>query len=715
MKKPGEYFDDYKSKIKNYLSIDNWLEQYELFRTEELTIIKNRREKVKIRQGNPENDAVGLALSGGGVRSASFNLGLLQALHAQGFLKWIDYLSTVSGGGYIGSSLSWFLAQNNGKFPFSKTSPNNSDNRPLRWLRRHANYLCPGDGLDLWALFAAILRGVFINFLIIIPIFFTLTYFLSWNLLPLHAVIKSWPGMMIFSKWPRGDFFFLFFCTGILMLIILLLFFFMYAVLSRIKPIPFLKHRKFSVQYGWFLKSCTLFIVLGLLPVISNELTSQVLKGWQAEIFSSFSVTGIISFLAGWIGMKDKDATRGIRAYLLRIGLTLVIFVLLLIAYRLSIRLHAADAVNILGFDFPMYFLIGVSTLFSLIVGYLSDINHVSMHHYYRNRLLEAYMPKFVNNGAEFTTADNFYLSHICINDTGAPYHIVNANLNTTGSNNPKLRLRGGENFIFSPKYVGSNATGYQKTEDYIHGEMSLATAFSISGAAVDPNTGVTRSRPLAFIMTLLNVRLGYWLMNPKRYFIIKTIAPPFWHVYAFKEMLGWGMNEDNSYIHVSDGGHFENLGLYELVRRKCPYIIVSDAGEDPDFIFKDLAQLCELVRVDFNAEVDIDTKPLWPDKDSGYSGRAFVTGTIKYMNEKTGKYDKTGKIIYVKTTVIEDHLPEDIYGYKRAHKNFPDESTANQFFDETQFEAYRELGYRIGENILKRWKPGKLDKIFSR
>ncbi|HEM49149.1 MAG TPA: hypothetical protein ENO27_02955 [Caldithrix sp.] len=243
---------------------------------------------------------------------------------------------------------------------------------------------------------------------------------------------------------------------------------------------------------------------------------------------------------------------------------------------------------------------------------------------------------------------------------------------------------------------------------------MSLATAFAISGAAVDPNTGVTRSRPLAFIMTLLNVRLGYWLINPKSNIFMKQAAAPLWHIYAFKEMLGWGMNEDNYYVHVSDGGHFENLGLYELIRRKCPYIIVSDAGADPDYTFRDIARVCELVRVDFNAEIEIDVMPLIPDSETGYSSKAFIIGKIRYFNQESKKYDKTGKLVYINTVVTAKGLPQSIYGYKRDYNDFPDESTANQFFNETQFEAYRELGYRIGESIVKNWKSGKVEEIFK-
>lgn len=700
--------------IIKYIRQDIGTKTFNQVQIGEYEIIKKRRIRAKIREGDPEKDAIGLALSGGGIRSATFNLGILQALEKYGFLKWIDYLSTVSGGGYIGSSLSWFLSKKHGEFPFSKTNSEYKHNKPLQWLRRHSSYLCPGEGLDIWALIAAFLRGIFINLLIIIPIFFAITYFFSWYFLPEPSEDLSWVKFLIFSNWTRGDFFLVFLWLGIIILTILFFLFFLYAIFSRKKTHRFKKLRKSSVYYGWILKMGTILILVGLLPLISSELSETLLKKWQTEIISTFSLAGLISIITGWIKLKDKDETRGIRAFLLRIGLTLVIFVLLLVSYRLSIQLHNVSYIHIWGLLIPPYIIILISIIISIGIGLLSDINHVSMHRYYRNRLLETYMPDFNKDNVDFSESDKFFLHKMRIDESGAPYHIINSNLNTMGSKNPTLRLRGGENFIFTPNYVGSKATGYRRSEDYINGEMSLATAFSISGAAVDPNTGITRSRPLAFIMTLLNVRLGYWLINPKHHFIGGSKAPPLWHTYAFKEMLGWGMNEENSYVHVADGGHFENLGLYELVRRKCPYIIISDASADPDWTFKDLARVCELVRADFSSEVNIDTRPMHPHKKTHYSDQVYVKGEINYLNEETKEYDKSSKVIYIKTGVTYEGLPEDIHGYKRAHKDFPDESTANQFFDETQFEAYRELGYKFGKMIFENWEPEKPEDIFT-
>jgi hypothetical protein len=266
----------------------------------------------------------------------------------------------------------------------------------------------------------------------------------------------------------------------------------------------------------------------------------------------------------------------------------------------------------------------------------------------------------------------------------------------THDSHNLKFKNRGGDNFIFTPLVCGSSATGYVAAKQCRAGKIDLGTAFTISGAAVDPNTGATRSRPQALLMALFNIRLGYWIRNPARPSgLIKNLTRPIWHVYMLCEMLGFRLNERRRYVHLSDGGHFENLGLYELVRRKCRYIFVSDAGADPEWTFEDLANACEKVRVDFGADIIIDSQPLHPKGDLKLSDKAYVVGTVNYHD------GSSGKILYIKTTLIPG-LPEDIYGYQRAHRSFPDEPTSDQFFSEEQFEAYRELGFQVGRSIFK-------------
>ena len=169
-----EYYDSLMDDIQ-YLII------YKLcflmsIREKEVGWIKERRENVHEQtRHDPYNDAMGLALSGGGIRSATFNLGLLQAMERCNILKSVDYLSTVSGGGYIGSSLTWFMsnAKDESSFPFGTSRKDHSgqSGKILSWLRDHGNYMAPGNGLDLPALIVAVLTSVLINILILVPLF----------------------------------------------------------------------------------------------------------------------------------------------------------------------------------------------------------------------------------------------------------------------------------------------------------------------------------------------------------------------------------------------------------------------------------------------------------------------------------------------------------------------------------------------------------------
>src|SRR5690606_21801399 len=142
------------------------------------------------------------------------------------------------------------------------------------------------------------------------------------------------------------------------------------------------------------------------------------------------------------------------------------------------------------------------------------------------------------------------------------------------------------------------------------------------------------------------------------------------------------------SQIHLSDGGHFENLGLYELVRRHCRYIIVSDCGADQHHQFNDLANAVRRIREDFGVEIELDTQPIKAGPD-GLSQQHLVVGSIHY--DGASGSDK-GTILYFKPTLVGEE-PTDIHEYRAMNPAFPHESTGDQFYDEAQWESYRRLG----------------------
>lgn len=649
--------------------------------TAEYGRIRERRRQAGLSAGSPERDAIGLALSGGGIRSATFNLGLLQALQSCGLLKYIDYLSTVSGGGYIGGSLTWFMTRRGEDFPFGAERKANLKQPGVivSWIREHASYLTPGRTLDLWALVSAILRGVLINLLVLTPVFFAVVYYLVALKLP-PSLLFSFSNLL-FPDYPNNGFILLL-NLGILFLLVLGLGYVLYALFS-------LSSRSFGLRgyvsglMGQLLRYGVSLAIIGAVPLIYNFL-KWAFPELYYEVISSVSIVGVMSVLGGWIGRTLKNENKSWRRILLSLGLSLLIYGLLLWLYHGANTWITPDLATVIyGF-----------ALAAIAFGAVANINYVSIHRYYRDRLLGAFMPE-PPDFSSFKDADSSLLKDF--QQTQAPYHIINSLMMTLNSQNMKLSLRGGDNFIFSPLYCGANSTGYAPTGDYLGGTMDLATAFSISGAAVDPNVGVTRSRPLAFLMTLLNIRIGYWARNPGKPAPLSSrlSRSPNWFFYTLRELLGFDVDETRQYVYLSDGGHFENLGLYELIRRRCRFIIVSDAGEDSDWTFGSLANAIEKVRVDFAVHINIDTRELTPRGSNQISRKPFVIGDIQYAD---GRH---GTLLYLKTCVI-GGLPEDVYGYHRAHPRFPNESTKDQFFEEPQFEAYRELGFQLGKQVCK-------------
>ena len=661
----------------------NWKANDSAMLDKEPERIKTRRTLAQVEAGNPLKDAKGLALSGGGIRSASFNLGVLQALARTGMFKKIDYLSTVSGGGYIGSSLTWFMSVMQQAFPYGTSRRDNSGSAGdiVAWIRTHGNYLIPGQGLTLWALLGAILTGAFATLAVLVPVFMWLVWWLSRGfghdaVFPplLSAIQVNTLSMQTGYTWLVA--------SGFWLLEIFVLFAFIYALLTQFPLFRIAKVQNFvRIFMGYTLMLAVATLVLGSLPCVYGFLTGD----WLATWMSSVSLTGVISFVVGlWKPKPGTEATSG-RSLLLTLGLVLFIYGLFLWFYHL---LGQAPTL-------PVW--LKVILLLSLALAVLANINHVSMHRFYRNRLMEAFMPRQWRKD-DAPNPDSYPITKTP--QTAAPYHIVNTNVQLTGSANSKYRVRAGDNFIFSPLWCGSNATGFCETKHYLGGSMNLPTAMAISGAAVDPNTYMTRSKPLTFVMTLFNIRLGYWTRNPKHPAKwLKGLSRPRWYRYLFTEMFLNGLNEESPHIHLSDGGHFENLGLYELVRRRCSKIIVSDAGADPKFSFEDLARVIELIRVDFGAKVELDVAPLIPGQD-GRAAKGWVKGSITYATENENETPMVAELFYIKSTLTQG-LQEDIYGYQRKHKDFPDETTGDQFFDEFQFEAYRELGYQIAKDLV--------------
>ena len=211
-----------------------------------------------------------------------------------------------------------------------------------------------------------------------------------------------------------------------------------------------------------------------------------------------------------------------------------------------------------------------------------------------------------------------------------------------------------------------------------------------ISGAAASPNMGSYSSAPVAFLMTLFDVRLGQWLGNPRNPKTWQRATPRFGLTYLLNELFA-GTDDEAAYVYLSDGGHFENMGLYELVKRRCGLIIVCDAEADDCYGFTGLGNAIRKCRIDLGIDIELNVSDIVPPELGKPSKKHCAIGTIHY--EAVDKSAPTGTIIYFKASLTGDEST-DIKNYHTMHPQFPHETTVDQWFTESQFESYRELGY---------------------
>ena len=310
------------------------------------------------------------------------------------------------------------------------------------------------------------------------------------------------------------------------------------------------------------------------------------------------------------------------------------------------------------------------------------------------------------------------------------PFHVVNMALNLVHGDNLAWQQRKAESFTASPLHCGSytikdSETGacgsYRKSKEYGGDDgISLGTAVAISGAAVSPNMGYHSSAVITFLLTLFNARLGWWLGNPGRpgshtY----QMSGPFFSVRPLIAE-AFGLTDDkNKYVYLSDGGHFENLAFYEMVLRRCHFIVVSDGGADPECAFDDLGGAIRKIRIDLGVRITIDKIMIYSRKSEDKQKKYCAVGTIHYSEVDGGGVENDGTLVYIKPAICGGE-PADVFNYAQTSKTFPHETTADQFFSESQFESYRALGDHAIEQMSIRWdKAGGLagwaDNIKSR
>lgn len=382
-----------------------------------------------------------------------------------------------------------------------------------------------------------------------------------------------------------------------------------------------------------------------------------------------------------------------------------------------------------------------------LLFGWRIDVNKFSLQGLYKNRLVRCYLGasrQDVRRPNPFTGFDEsddlplFSLREMKAEPQGGgvnarPFHIVNAALNITQGKNLAWQERKAGSFTFTPLHCGFTlgpSTGdagplsaqrpsvkvghYRDAQLWASdggepfgedvrgaapgrlrkGAFFLGSAMATSGAAVSTISGKSSSSAMAFVATVFNARLGRWSPNPGGA-DWKRSGPSFGLLHLLMELFGH-TTEEGRFVHLSDGGHFDNTGAYELVRRQCRTIVVVDATADPTGSMEDLANLVRKCRVDFGARISFEGKQRGSSWAEELSSTGYVLGSIDYGAKPNGS------IVVIKpTSMLHSKLSADIFSYARSRPSFPHQTTVDQFFSESQFESYRELGERITEACL--------------
>ena len=338
----------------------------------------------------------------------------------------------------------------------------------------------------------------------------------------------------------------------------------------------------------------------------------------------------------------------------------------------------------------------------SWLLGWVVDVNRFSAQGLYRNRLVRAYLgasnlKRKPEPFTGFDPKDNVGLHELATGASPRPLSVIGTTLNLVGeSDNLAWQQRKSESFSMTPLYCGNFNEGYRRSAEYGGPDgISLGTAITISGAAANPSSGYHSSPLVAFLMTLFNVRLGSWLGNTNEHGekVYRYGGPRHAWKPLFADLLSM-TNRNHPYVSLSDGGHFEDLGVYEMILRRCRFIFSSDAGQDPDHNFEDLGNLIRKVRIDFGIPIEFAKPIRILSRASGEQhGLYCAIGTIRY--DLVDKGSQPGTLLYIKPTILVENypVPYDVYSYSRSSKLFPHEPTSDQWFSESQFESYRALG----------------------
>jgi hypothetical protein len=713
-------------------------------------------------QPDAANPVVGVCCSGGGIRSASFNLGVLQAIQQAGRLEKVKYLAAVSGGSYIAAAFA-MVAKNDGpddsdpalvtrEHPaFERGSPEE------QYLRNRASYMAPTGAGKLLLAWRVVL-GLLVNLVLIAAVVTLVAALLALYYRAADPGLIRPPGEHIaVGASPNGTVW----GAGLVVSAVALVLGAAAIVVRSDKRDVLRSVEIWSLRL--FLLGLAIFALELVVPVLidvmrHNKTSSDDVRHTRTV---GAGVSATVATIIGTILLELRSLVREpvkageeVKSRLGKLSsrarMTLVYLAAGVLGPLLVVAMLVAGAMVQVE-NTSLLVRLGVPTaafLVLVLVSRLGDLNAWSLHPFYRQRLCTAFALRRVRRGGDPPAGraeprpepELMPLSKtkVAPHDGSAwPTLIVcaAANVSDPGASPPG---RGVTSFTFSYDEMGGPLVGGVKTKKFVGAlsrtrrrDFSLPAVVAMSGAAISPSMGKQTRPSVRFLLGMANVRLGVWIPNPRRResFVrmraaigsnvgqgpvsklwamrVRTVkradaeraealdeahrktfsVPRPTPRYLLKELLGWTSINDK-FLYVTDGGHYENLGLVELLRRGCTQVYCFDAsGGKPK---GQLGDAIALARSELGVEIDFPDGQLEGlDETGGIAKAACATGTLRYTWSTP---EVTGTIVYA-PTVMTPEVPWDVKAFRNEDPQFPHHSTMDQLFTDQKFEAYRVLG----------------------
>lgn len=705
-----------------------------------------RNQAAEYREPAPAGMRLGIALSGGGIRSAAFNLGALQALQDRRVLEHADYLAAVSGGNYVASALAISNAYYRPEFDNGRQCWAHGSVEE-RYLRQHTNYLAPGPIGRVWFLLN-VGYGFALNYLPFLLCAFIAGRVSGWVLAEVLGVRLTdlrFDGLGLPSSRPVA-----------VMLAIAAACVVAGVLLVGVRR--FMDGRSVRADYG---RSRSEGLAFALVRVAAALVGVGLLLPLLASAYGSASVNVLTRLLRR---PAEDFQTAGGRIAVAVVWL-LASLALAAVALALGRRLRARRSMLALAslavaglFLVPLLssleysmqnglrsadeFLAVVAA--AVVVLYMAICVHnrrYSLHQFYRERLGSAFALERTRAHGRVAAAPIGYQEPLFLSRIGGlararrlPKLIVCCSVNLTSDEVPVGRFA--ESFTFEHDTSGGPLFGYHGTTRFeepglVPGtRLTLPAIMAVSGAALSPLMGRFTHRPLRFLMAMTNIRLGVWIRNPlhrgwnpgepagdgpdgpgrrvarwcrqqpmvRRLLASRTVRSVIdgWRepgaLYVLREALGVTKSSQR-FICLTDGGHWENLGLVELLRRRCSHVLCFDATSDATGGGLDIGRAIALARSELGVDIDIDPRPTQPDRE--FSADVAVRGSIRYPDP-----EQDALLVYARA-VLTERASWDLVAYRARDGRFPNHSTSQQIFTDEQFESYRSLGYEAGCRAL--------------